>query len=262
MPARLAKAKAAAPPQRIVPASPEARTAFLRMVSHELRTPLNSIIGFAEILGAQIHGPLGAAQYEEYAGIIRDSGYKMLKLVNQVLELVRLSEGMVRLDIQPTRASFAVLDAMDLVRAEAQAKGLTLAFDEPDPTPWVMADPRALSNALANLIRNAGTFSPAGATVRAAMQPTVQGLASEVCDDGPGIPEEDLHRVLRPFDMGDYPLTRTTQGAGLGLPTARLLCQVMGGDLELENREEGGLRAVVTLVAAEPNEVVAGGPAA
>jgi signal transduction histidine kinase len=252
------KAKAAAPPQRVVPTSPEARTAFLRMVSHELRTPLNSIIGFAEILNSQVHGPLGARQYEEYAGIIRDSGYKMLKLVNQVLELIRLSEGMVRLDVQPTRASFAVLDAMDLIRADAQQKGVALAFDEPEPTPWVLADPRALRNALGNLMQNAVTFSPAGGTVRVAIQPTVQGVAIEICDDGPGLPEDDLTRVLSPFEMGDYALTRTTDGAGLGLPTARLLCQVMGGDLELENRPDGGLRAVVVLIAAEPDEVVRG----
>ena len=71
----------------------ERRRSFLRMVSHELRTPLNSIIGFSEILGAELHGPLGAPQYQEYAAIIRGSGHKLLKLVNQVLEIARLEGG-------------------------------------------------------------------------------------------------------------------------------------------------------------------------
>jgi signal transduction histidine kinase len=256
MSARPFKAKATTPLPRMVPTSPEARTAFLRMVSHELRTPLNSIIGFAEILNSQVHGPLGASQYEEYAGIIRDSGYRMLKLVNQVLELIRLSEGMAPLDIQPTRAGFAVLDAMDLVRAEARQKGLSLDFDEPEPAPWVLADARALRNALCNLLQNAVSFSPQGGAVRIAMLTGVQGVLIEICDEGPGVPEDDIARLLRPFETGGDTLTRTTAGAGLGLPTARLLCEVMGGALELENRAGGGLRAVVSLTAAEPGEVV------
>src|SRR3954469_11455116 len=68
----------------------EQKRAFLRLVSHELRTPLNSILGFSEIISAELYGPLGAPQYKEYAEIIRGSGKKLLKLVNQVLEIGRL----------------------------------------------------------------------------------------------------------------------------------------------------------------------------
>ena len=68
----------------------DARRSFLRMVSHELRTPLNSIIGFSEIIACELYGPLGAPQYREYADLVRESGLKMLALVNQVLEIIRL----------------------------------------------------------------------------------------------------------------------------------------------------------------------------
>src|ERR1700747_2550006 len=70
-----------------------ARRDFLRMVSHELRTPLNSIIGFSEILSREIYGPLGVAQYKEYADIIQSRGLRLLRLVNQVLELAKLEAG-------------------------------------------------------------------------------------------------------------------------------------------------------------------------
>ena len=63
---------------------------FLRMISHELRTPLNSILGFSEILASELYGPLGSPQYKEYAEIIHGSGRRLLKLVNQVLEIARL----------------------------------------------------------------------------------------------------------------------------------------------------------------------------
>src|SRR5690606_14648823 len=67
--------------------------AFLRLASHELRTPLNSILGFSEILSAELYGPLGAPQYKEYAEIIRESGQRLLKLVNQLLDIARLQQG-------------------------------------------------------------------------------------------------------------------------------------------------------------------------
>jgi signal transduction histidine kinase len=247
-----------APPQRMIPTTPEERTAFLRMVSHELRTPLNSIIGFSEILNSEVHGPLGAPQYAEYAGIIRDSGYKMLKLVNQVLELIRLAEGLVRLDVRAIRISHAILDAIDLVRGEAREKGVTLSFAEPAGDPYALADAKALRSVLTNLLQNAAQFSPPGGTVRLTLVEEGEQVRVEVTDSGPGIQAEDLKRVLRPFDQGDYALTRTTSGAGLGLPTARLLCDVMGGRLTLENGAEGGLVARVCLIAAEPEEVVRG----
>ena len=248
----------AAPMQRMIPTTPEERTAFLRMVSHELRTPLNSIIGFAEILNSGVHGPLGAPQYVEYAGIIRDSGYKMLKLVNQVLELIRLAEGMVRLDMRPSRVGHAVLDAIDLVRGEARERGVTLSFADPESAICALADGRALRSVLGNLLQNAAQFSPQGGTVRVALSEAGEKVQVEIADNGPGLNADDLERVLRPFDQGDYALTRATAGAGLGLPTARLLCEVMGGRLTLENGAGGGLVARVSLTAAEPEEVVRG----
>src|SRR5437762_9279425 len=77
------------PPPREAALEAQKRS-FLRMVSHELRTPLNSILGFSEILASELYGPLGAPQYKEYAEIVRDSGQKLLKLVNQLVEIARL----------------------------------------------------------------------------------------------------------------------------------------------------------------------------
>ena len=96
--------------------------AFLRLVSHELRTPLNSILGFSEILSAELYGPLGAPQYKEYAEIIRGSGKKLLKLVNQVLEIGRL-EGL-ELDVGAESLEPAIDDAIASASADF-ARGVT-----------------------------------------------------------------------------------------------------------------------------------------
>jgi signal transduction histidine kinase len=141
--------------------APEERNSFLRLVSHELRTPLNSIIGFSELLSSQAFGPLGAPQYEQYAQIIRDSGQKMLKLVGQILELVRLREGVARLNLEPGPAGFPVQDALDQMRFEAETKGVGLIYEESSPTPWAWVDQRGLRTVAVNLLQNAVQVSPA-----------------------------------------------------------------------------------------------------
>src|SRR4051794_15504154 len=79
----------------------ESKRSFLRVVSHELRTPLNSILGFSEIIATELHGPLGSDKYREYAEIIHRSGEKLLRLVNQVVEIARFQSGDLELDIRP-----------------------------------------------------------------------------------------------------------------------------------------------------------------
>src|SRR3954469_14230036 len=85
----------------------ERKQSFLRMVSHELRTPLNSIIGFSEIISRELYGPLSEPRYREHAEIIRDSGLRMLKLVNQVLEIARLEGDSADLDLRSESAEGA-----------------------------------------------------------------------------------------------------------------------------------------------------------
>jgi len=87
-------------PLRRAEALEDQKRSFLRLVSHELRTPLNSILGFSEILADELYGPLGAPQYKEYAQIIQGSGHKLLKLVNQVLEIARLESQLQPLELR------------------------------------------------------------------------------------------------------------------------------------------------------------------
>src|SRR5437879_13565264 len=107
---RLAAHKSSAPRASNDAALEDQKRAFLRMVSHELRTPLNSILGFSEILSCELYGPLGAPQYKEYAEIIRGSGKRLLRMVNQVLEIGRL-QGL-KLDLRPEPLEPALEEAI------------------------------------------------------------------------------------------------------------------------------------------------------
>jgi signal transduction histidine kinase len=227
----------------------EARRSFLRMVSHELRTPLNAIIGFSEILSHELCGPLGAPQYREYAELIGASGHRLLKLVNQILEIVRLEGGSAEFDLHREPLAPIIQDAFNQVRDEAEEADVRLLLSARE-LPDAVVDARAMAGVLVNLLRNAITHSPPGAAIVVDGVRVERRVVLTVRDQGPGVPAEDIDRIMRPFEQGEHALTRATQGAGLGLPIARLLCQAMGGSLHLEPSQDGGLTVRVQAPAA------------
>jgi signal transduction histidine kinase len=226
------------------------KRSFLRMVSHELRTPLNSIIGFSEILSRELYGPLGAPQYREYAEHVRQSGLKLLHLVNQVLEIARLEGRMADLDPTGEPIDHALMDVIDQLRDEAAARGIRVRVIAEGPSPEAFVDARALRAILTNLLQNALTYSPEGGEVRVQVRRTGARVAIVIEDDGEGVDPAEIPRLMRPFEQGQNALTRSSQGAGLGLPIVALLCSAMGGVLRLESEPGQGLRATVVLPAA------------
>jgi len=231
-------------------AADEAHRSFLRMVSHELRTPLNSILGFSEILQSELYGPLGAPQYKEYAGIIRTSGARLLKLVNQVLEIARLESGAMDLDLRPESLDHALDDTLDGLRDEITAHRVAIRIDGQGALPAVIADARGLRTVLSNLIQNAVIFAPEASTVTVVATQAGAAVEIAVMDQGPGVPSHDIARLLRPFEQGENALTRRSEGAGLGLPIVDLLCVAMDGRLDLNSAPGEGLTATVRLPAA------------
>jgi signal transduction histidine kinase len=225
----------------------EQKRSFLRMVSHELRTPLNAVIGFSEIVSAEIYGPLGAPQYKEYADLIRQSGYKLLKLVNQIVDIAKLEGQAMELDLEPELLDNAVEDALGVVGGEIRDRNITIVVENEGSLPSVMADSRGLRTMLVNLLQNAICYSPEGATVtiRAYVERDCAHL--EIRDQGEGVPAEDIPRLMRPFEQGENALTRSSQGAGLGLPIVTLMAQAMGGSLRLRSDEGQGLTAEICL---------------
>ena len=220
------------------------KRAFLRLVSHELRTPLNSILGFSEILSAELYGPLGAPQYKEYAEIIRGSGKKLLKLVNQVLEIGHL-EGL-ELNVRAEAVEPALDDAIASASGDF-ARGVHVAVHEPGGLPLVLADPWGLRTVLTHLLQNAAMFAPDDGEVRLRTEVHGDHLDIFVEDDGEGLDPADLPRLMRPFEQGENALIRRTEGAGLGLPICELTCRAMGAGLKLTSAPGKGMSARVRL---------------
>ncbi len=232
---------------RLDAASDEQKRSFLRMVSHELRTPLNSILGFSEILNAELYGPLGAPQYKEYAAIIHGSGQKLLKLVNQVLEIARLEGRTMEFELRSEPVELALEDALTTLKPDLAARDVTVSITGRGTLPAVMADPRGLRSLLFHLLHNAVAFSPEGETVRVGVD-VHGGLADIVIRNvGDGVDPDDIPRLMTPFEQGGNALTRKAEGAGLGLPIADLTARGMGGRLKLTSAPGDGLTATVRL---------------
>lgn len=232
----------------------ESKRSFLRMVSHELRTPLNSIIGFSEIISRELYGPLNEPRYREHAELIRESGHRMLRLVNQIMEIARLESGAADLDIRAEAPRAAVDEVVHTLEPEAWARGVALRIEAAGPVPAVLADARGLKTILVNLVQNAIAVSPEGGEVVIGIGRRGREAVFEVRDRGPGIAPREVARLMQPFEQGESALTRHGQGAGLGLPIVKLLCDAMSGHLRLQPAPGGGLTASVRLPLARAAE--------
>jgi signal transduction histidine kinase len=228
----------------------ERKRSFLRMVSHELRTPLNAVIGFSEILSQELYGPLGSPQYKEYATIVHDSGMKLLKLVNQIVEIARLEGHVTDIEVTPESMDEALDDVIESLSAEIARREVIVHVVGQGALPSVRADSRGLRTMLTNLLQNAVTYSPAGGVVHIAAVRFGDEVEITVRDQGPGVESTELPRLLQPFEQGGTTLTRAHEGAGLGLPIVDLLSRAMGGQLKLSSSLGAGFLARLLIPAA------------
>jgi signal transduction histidine kinase len=226
-----------------------AKTQFLANMSHELRTPLNAIIGFSDMLGAGIHGPLMSRQ-KEYLGDIHLSALHLLELINDILNVAKIESGSYALHDQALNLSEIVTATRRMMIGKTEEKRLELDSACVDPDCWVLGDERALRQIVLNLLSNAVKFTPKGGRISLSIiRNSEGGLTLTVADTGIGIPQEHLDLVLRPFHQVDSSDTRRHDGTGLGLPLAKALVEKHGGTLQLESQLGRGTRVSVILPA-------------
>ncbi len=228
----------------------KAKSDFLAGMSHELRTPLNAVIGYSELSLLQPWGPLGDARYREYLEAVNDSGRHLLQLINDLLDLSKVEAD--KFDLSEEKTHFAELldQVFLLVRERADKRGVILRRALPDPVPCVHADTLRLKQVLVNLLSNAIKFSDRRDVVTVSIEAEPgEDLRIIVADEGCGIRESDLARVMEPFGQADNPMVRQEVGTGLGLPLSRKLVELHGGTLELTSVYGKGTTVVVTLPA-------------
>ncbi len=223
-----------------------AKSAFLASMSHELRTPLNAVIGFSEMMVAEISGPI-SARYRDYAKDIHGSGTHLLSLINDVLDLSRLDAGQGELHDEAFDLADLISESLRMVSAQAAKARIATSIDFAPGLPLVRADRRRIKQIVLNLVSNALKFTPANGKVRVRTELTAQGVAITVCDSGIGIAAEDIPRAFEHFGQVDSSLARKYEGTGLGLPLARRLAELHGGSLTLKSAVNFGTTVTVSL---------------
>lgn len=211
-----------------------AKSEFLAVMSHELRTPLNAIGGYTELVELGIHGPITPEQAKALARV-QQSQRHLLGLINGVLNYSRVEVGAVQYLVERVSMDEVLTTCEALLAPQAQAKGIALSFAGCAPTVIAAADREKVSQIVLNLLSNAVKFTDRGGAVTLMCTAGNDVVRSQVADTGRGIPSEQLERVFQPFVQVDAKLTRTSEGAGLGLAISRQLAQGMNGDLTVSS---------------------------
>jgi len=223
------------------------KTEFLANMSHELRTPLNSVIGMSEVLITETFGELNNDTYLEYAGDIHMSGRHLLAVITDILDIAKIEAGEILLVEAEVEVADILGECQRMIRDRLEASRVNLAARiEPDARKF-WGDARRLKQIILNLLSNAVKFTPADGTITVSSSRGRNGtLIISVEDTGIGISREDFDRVLEPFRQVEGIMTRSHEGAGLGLSLVKVLTEAHGGTLELES--EVGQGTKVTLI--------------
>ncbi len=219
---------------------------FISTVSHELRTPLTSILGSLGLLAGGAAGGLPEASLK-LVSIARRNGERLLRLINDILDLDRLKSG--KIDLRPRTLEIAqvIEQAVESDRAFAERYGVAFEVDRPLPAARVQAAPDRLAKVFSNLLSHAVKFSPALQPVRISATCDDGWVRIAIRDHGPGIAEDFRPRVFERFAQADTSDMRPRGGTGLGLSIAKGMVDRMGGRLAFESRPGEGTTFLVEL---------------
>ncbi|MBU1395897.1 MAG: response regulator [Gammaproteobacteria bacterium] len=222
----------------------QAKSRYITSISHELRTPLNSILGYAQILDQDESIP---PQRRQAITVIRRSGDHLLSLIEGTLDIARIESGKLTLNVRPLKFPDFVQQLVGMFEQQARHKGLDFHYLPDGALPaMVRADERRLRQILLNILGNAVKFTVSGSvTLHLRYQREMAFFTIE--DTGPGIAPEEISHIFEPFSRGSAAHVGATGGTGLGLTIARMLTDVMGGELSVTGQPGAGSRFEVRL---------------
>ncbi len=232
----------------------QAKTRYISTISHELRTPLNSILGYAQMLHEEARDSADMAPHRAQAvKVIHRGGEHLLSLIEGTLDIARIESGKLTLDTRPMAFADGLQEMASLFELQAHAKGLDFVFEATGKLPTtVRADEKRVRQILINLLGNAVKFTQRG-QVRLRVTYAREMAQFEVVDSGPGMSVQEVERVFEPFARGSTAAGQA-QGTGLGLTIAKMLTDLMGGELTVSSQPGQGTTFKVRLFLPEVHE--------
>ena len=230
------------------------KSRLLASVSMDMRAPLTAIIGFSQIIGHEMMGPIGNNQYRSYAEDIESSGYKVLETIERVVDLARLQAGEFRLREESFDLIALLRELSAEMRPMVENARMRFSLDLPEGQFFVYADRRGIRQIVLNLLTNALRYTEIEGQAGIALRLGESGEAKlSIWDNGPGIAPERMLQIFDPCAVQDGLNfnARDEEWAdcvhGLGLPVSRLLAERHGGALAVESTPGQGTTVVVTI---------------
>jgi signal transduction histidine kinase/ActR/RegA family two-component response regulator len=214
----------------------QAKSRYISAISHELRTPLNSILGYAQLMGEDAAVP---PHRRQAVAVIKRGGEHLLSLIEGTLDIAHIEAGKLTLHARPMQFAELMTELADMFELQAAEKGLAFHFEPEGELPeLVRADEKRVRQILINLLGNAIKFT-AGGRVTLRLRYAREFAAIEVEDTGPGMSSEELGRIFEPFARGAS-AGPSAPGAGLGLTIAKMLIDLMGGEMKVQSAPGAG----------------------
>ncbi|MCQ2957613.1 MAG: ATP-binding protein [Candidatus Gastranaerophilales bacterium] len=215
----------------------QAHQDFISTVSHELRTPLTSIRGFADTM-IMSSDKLSKEQQNKFLTIIRNQADRLTRLVENLLEISNMSKKL-KLIFKEIDFETFIQPVITIFEKKYPEQNYQVSYDNNLPKIW--ADSDILEQIMTNLIDNASKYSHQNSTIKINANFYNNEIQIKVIDEADKIPENQLENIFKKFSRIDTPLTRKTEGSGLGLFITKSLTEKMNGKIKAENYENGNI---------------------
>ena len=227
--------------KRLAEEANRAKSRYITAISHELRTPLNSILGYAQILDADEHIP---PERRQAVRVIRKSGDHLLSVIEGTLDIARIEGGKLTLAVKAMDFPEFIQQIVGMFELQARNKGLSFRYEAMGVLPAVVrADEKRLRQILINILGNAVKFTVRG-EVGFSVECRREMAVFRIQDTGPGILPADMERIFEPFERGS---TAQAGGSGVGLTIARMLTDLMGGEMQVSSQPGEGTLFLIRL---------------
>jgi signal transduction histidine kinase/CheY-like chemotaxis protein len=229
----------------------QAKSNFLSFMSHELRTPLTSIIGFSEVLIADVEAE-GHSDWVDDLHRVHDSGRYLLELINDILDISKIEAGKMEVHLETFDLAGLIRDLKDVMRPLVERKNNHFVIECPNAIGIMQADRIKVRQCLLNLLSNASKFTDHGVITLSVNRNQRNGsdwLIFRVTDTGIGMTPEQMAKLFRAFTQADDSTSRRYGGTGLGLALTKRFCQIMGGDVTVASEPGKGSTFTIELPA-------------
>ncbi|CQD09235.1 sensor histidine kinase [Wolbachia endosymbiont wPip_Mol of Culex molestus] len=218
---------------------------FFASVTHELRTPLNAIIGFAKLIKNETLGSVDHSKYKEYVDDIYNAGTHLLALINDVLDFSKAESSSLTVEKVKFNLNKIIDSCLKMLSPKLKETGISLKKEISDKQLLVIADPKRMKQVIINLLSNAIKFTPQGGLIRMIIKENIEKnlLTIEFHDNGIGIMQQDIYKVMSVFGQADSGYRN--EGTGIGLPLSKKLVELMGGTFNIQS--EAKLGTTITL---------------